>query len=308
MQPKLRNTLILSAVALIVFGAVVYFQHRQHSARAAKKAAVELKKEAPHPWIISLLPSVTETICMLGLEEHLIGRSKYCDFPPSVTNLPAVGSYGNANIEEIARMKPDFVLMADLDTQSTIHDALAKFRISHLGVKAMSLSDITDSVWNLAEWFDATDAAAIWLDRINDLLESARASAPAEAPKVLFCAGRDPGSLDRVYISGKGNFYEDIVVKCGGVNAYDGGLPTPMVSAEGVMTMNPDIIVDVLVGATEADVRKAINDWARLTSVKADKSGSVHTITDPWAARPGPRIGFLIEAVSRYIHDWDEKR
>ena len=313
MPAKHLKTAVLSAVALIVLGAVALVEHRQSAARKASRIAAAAVPEAanePEPrWrLISLMPSLTETVFMLGLGDCLIARSQYCDFPPSVTNLPVVGSYGNANIEAITRLKPDFVLMPDLDSQSWIHDALAEFRINHLGYSAISLNDIIGTVWDLGKRFEAEEQSVSWIAHIEKLLGEAAAAAPETAPKILFCAGREPGSLDRIFIAGKGNFYSDIVIKCGGVNAYEGGLHSPMISAEGVMLMNPDIIVDVLVGSSKTDVRKAIDDWSRLTAVNAVKTADVHILTDSWAVRPGPRIGILIETAAEYIKEWAEKK
>ena len=303
MPKKYLSTVLLAIAALAVFTAVYRVQNLQKTKRVS---ANETADETPRPRLISLQPSITETLCMLGLEKNLIGRSHYCDYPPSVTNLPAVGSYGNANIEAIARMKPDFVLMSGLDSQSGIHEALEKLRINHLGIQSTSLNDITQSVWELGERFGASEMAEAWLAHINGLLESARAAAPERAPKVLFCAGRDPGSLDRIYISGRGNFYEQIAIKCGGVNAYENELSAPMVSVEGVMAMNPDIIVDVLAGAGIEDMKKAYSDWSRLTSVNAVKTGNVCVLNESWAARPGPRIDLLIEKVADCVKKWGE--
>jgi len=300
MLKKHRTTLVLLAAALLVFGAVAIMQNRQRTKRAENKsaAAEAANYETPRPRIISLLPSLTEMLCLLGLEEHIVARSQYCDYPESVLDLPVVGSHGNANIEAIVRLKPDFVVMSDLDSQSKIHEALAKWRVSHLGYRAMSLNDIIDTAWDFGQRFDVAEGAAIWMRYMDKVKSDAQAAAPADTPRVLFCAGRDPGSLDRIYISGRGNFYEEIVKICGGENAYDGTFSTPMISAEGLLKMNPDIIFDVLAGATEAEVRQAIEGWGRLTSVNAVKNGRVHILTESWAARPGPRVDMLIEYVS----------
>jgi len=304
MLRQYRTTFILLAAALLVYGLVAIMQNLQHKARLAKRAAVgSVQTGAPRPHIVSLMPSLTEMLCLLGLEEHLVARSQYCDYPESVTNLPVVGSHGNANIEAIVRLQPDFVLMSDLDSQSHIHESLEKWRVNHLGYRAMSVNDIIETAWDFGRRFDVAEGVAIWTKYMDGVMGAAKAAAPADTPKVLFCAGRDPGSLDRIYISGHGNFQEEIVRICGGENAYTGTISTPMISAEGLLKMNPDIIFDVLVGATETEVRQALENWGRLTSVNAVRNGRVHILTESWAARPGPRIDMLIECVSRHLQN-----
>ena len=328
-SPANRRTIALAALAALVFGVVSCIDHKRHASPPDGAAGAPFAEDfaastnsiaGPRPRIISLLPSVTETLYMLGLGGHLVARSQYCDFPPVVTNLPAVGSLGSANIEAIARLKPDFVLLPQLDSQSKIHGALAKLRINHIGIPANSLNDIIQSVWDLAERFDAVPIpgavdgltpkanAALWLERIDEVLAGAKASPPRRAPLVLFCAGRDPQSLDRIYISGSGNFYEDLIIRCGGKNAYDGKLATPMLSAEGVIKANPDIIIDVLIKATKTDIDNAITQWGRLASVNAVRTGDIHILNEAWAARPGPRIDLLAKTIAEYIREWDARQ
>lgn len=308
MKKKLCLSVSLACLLMIAFVAVVIIQTHQRRGWAEARKLGQKKTEATYPRIVSLVPSVTETLYMLGLGDHLVARSSFCDFPDVVTNLPAVGSLGNVNIEAIARLKPDFVLLSDAQAQSRVHTALAKLKINHLGVPANSLNDIFQSVWDLAQRFDAGDNAALWLEHMNDVMDKAKAKAPAKAPRILVCAGRDAAALDRLYISGKNNFYEGVMKVVGGVNAYEGAMPSPMVSLEGVVKMNPDIIVDVVLGDPSGEsVLNALCQWGDLATVNAVKTGDVHILTEPWAVRPGPRIDMLIKTLSGYVEAWDAK-
>lgn len=298
-------TLTLAVVLIASFATVFVVQTQQRRGRVTTLPHAE---EALHPRIISLVPSVTETLYMLGLGAHIIARSTYCDYPPVVTNLPALGSLGNVNIEAIARLKPDFVILSDAQAQSKVHTALAKLKINHIGVPANSLGDINQSVWDLAERFDAGANAEIWLERMNALSEKVKADAPKKAPRILVCAGRDVNAFDRLYISGKNNFYEGVVKLVGGKNAYLGDLPYPMISLEGVVQMNPDIIIDIVINASEEDVFNALFQWGSLATVSAVKTADVHILTETWAVRPGPRIDMLIKTIADYVAEWDARK
>ena len=303
MKRTTLRTTFLFVLLLAAFAAVWALQTRQRAARAAQPAPAAVEG----PRIVSLVPALTETLYMLGLGPNLVGRSDYCDFPDVVTNLPAVGSLGAVNVEAIARLKPDFVLLSDAQAQTKLHQALEKLRINHIGVPANSLEQIFQSVWDLAQRFDATGNAELWLEHVNAVIAKAKEQAPTTAPRVLICAGRDPASLERLYISGRGNFYEGIVKIAGGANAYDGPLPFPMVSLEGVLKMNPDIIVDIIVGEAARDgVEKALVQWSGLSTVNAVKTGDVHILAETWAVRPGPRIDLLVTSLSDYVREWSE--
>lgn len=309
MKNKRLIPLILAAAVLAAFAAVYTVQERQRCAmRTAPEPAEAAGDVVAGPTIVSLVPSVTETLFMLGLGRNVIARSDYCNFPDSVTNLPSVGSLANINIEAIARMKPDWVILSDAQSQTRIHSALAELRINHLGVPANSLDDVIQSVWDLAGKFGAEANAAEWMKQLDATIAEARLGAPPRKPRILICAGRDPNDMQRIYIAGKGNFYSDVVGIAGGENAYDGNLPFPMVSLEGIAKMNPDIIVDVLVGpGVDSDlVADALFNWSRLPTVKAVASADVHVLTEEWAVRPGPRIGLLIDAVSEFAKEWHD--
>lgn len=306
MKKSALRTRILAALLLVAFVAVWLVQSHQRRAAAASQTPAD---GVEHPRIVSLVPAVTETLYMLGLGAHLVGRSDFCDFPEVVTNLPAVGSLGSVNVEAIARLKPDYVLLSDAQAQTKLHKALEKLRISHIAVPANSLEQIFQSVWDLGQRFDATENAELWLEHVNNVIAKAkeRAPEPSMAPRVLICAGRDPSSLERLYIAGRGNFYEGIVKIVGGTNAYDGPLPFPMVSLEGVLKMNPDIIVDIIVGDVARDgVEKALIQWSGLSTVNAVKTGDVHILSETWAVRPGPRIDRLVTTLSKYVREWNE--
>lgn len=308
MKMKSSLSVLLACLLLVSFAAVAIIQTHQRRGWAEAKKLDQKKTEVGYPRIISLVPSVTETLYMLGLGDHLVARSTFCDFPDVVTNLPAVGSLGNVNIEAIARLKPDFVLLSDAQAQSRIHTALAKLKINHIGIPANSLNDIFQSVWDISLRFEAGGNATLWLEHMNAVMDKAREKAPAKPPRILVCAGRDAAALDRLYISGKGNFYEGVMKVVGGVNAYEGAMPSPMISLEGVVKMNPDIIVDVVLGDPSGEsVINALCQWSDLATVNAVKTSDVHILTEPWAVRPGPRIDMLIKTLSGYVEAWDAK-
>lgn len=300
------RTTILTLLLIAACVGVFVVQTRQRRTWATERRQPPI--EAPRPHIVSLVPSVTETLFMLGLGDHIVARSDFCDFPEIVTNLPALGSLGHVNIEAIARLKPDFVILSDAQAQSKIHTALAKLKINHLGVPANSLNDIYQSVWELSERFSAQENAKLWMEHMDALNQRVQASAPARKPRMLVCAGRDASSINRLYISGKGNFYEDIVKLIGGENAYSGRLPYPMISLEGVVQMNPDIIIDIVISDSTEGVIDALLQWSKLTSVNAIKTGNVHILTESWAARPGPRIDELIRTLDEYVTEWDARQ
>ena len=81
-----------------------------------------------------------------------------------------------------------------------------------------------------------------------------------------------------------------------------------MISLEGVVQMDPDIIVDIVISESSEAVINALYQWGGLRSMKAVKTISVHVLTEPWAVRPGPRIDELIRTLAEYVTEWDARQ
>jgi iron complex transport system substrate-binding protein len=234
----------------------------------------------------------------------VVGVSRFCDYPPAVTNLPRVGGLTDVDIEAIVRLRPDVVVAPR--PQLRARETLAKLGIDVLTVDQETLPQVLESMWIIGEALNRADVATAWLAEMEAVMATAKANAPeGEArPRVLVSVGRDTASFERIYIAGKGNFYSDVLEAVGGRNAYEGDAPYPMVSAEGVVRMNPDIIVDIVpefsTGA-KLGAERALAQWRTLPGVRAIGANRVHIVTESWAVRPGPRIGFLVERFAKIV-------
>src|SRR5690606_13189382 len=78
--------------------------------------------------IISLAPSITETICALGLFDRLVGRTQYCTYPPIVDAVPALGAMTDTNFERIRMLEPDIIFITE--NSGELHRTLSADRKS----------------------------------------------------------------------------------------------------------------------------------------------------------------------------------
>lgn len=264
------------------------------------------REPVPHPRIVSLSPATTEALFALGLGSHLVGVSRFCDYPSEVAGLPRVGGIADVDVEAVLRLKPDLVVTPSVQLRA--RSALDKLKVETLVVDQETLPQILDSIWKIGVALDRADVATAWLTEMDSLFASVRDRAPAEddSPTVLICVGRDTASLERLYVAGHGTFYAEILELTGAANAYRGNMPFPIVSAEGVVQMNPDIILDIIPEGPDGprlSDSEALRQWSRLPGVRAVANGQVHVITETWAVRPGPRIGFLVERIARIVRE-----
>ncbi len=261
---------------------------------------------AAQPRLVSLSPSTTEALFALGLGAQVVGVSRFCDFPPEVAGLPRVGGLQDADVEAVMRLRPDLVVAPRPHERA--REALRSLGVEVLTLDQETLPQVLDGMWILGETLDRADVAAAWLGEMERLLAAVAAQAPtaADRPRVLVCVGRNPGSLERLYAAGPGTFYHDILEAVGARNAYEGALPYPMIGIEGLVRMDPDLVVELLpetAGQPTISAAQALAQWDELDALRAAREQRIAILTDSWCVRPGPRIGFLIDRLAGLVRD-----
>jgi iron complex transport system substrate-binding protein len=115
----------------------------------------------------------------------------------------------------------------------------------------------------------------------------------------------DKGSGGEIYISGRDGFYDDLIRLAGGVNAYDDEtLKFPAISAEGLVRLDPDIIIEMVPDLEgEADRLKLMEIWREKPGVRAVREGNVHILGSDYVVVPGPRFVDLLEDMVKVIQD-----
>jgi len=256
--------------------------------------------QSPCARIVSLAPSVTELLFDLGLGPNVVGVTAFCRYPPEARAVPQVGGFLDLNIEQIVTRKPTSVL--GLQESVTMARPLERFPITLDLLDHTSLAGIRASYNRVAARCGVQDVAR---ERLADLeRREARVRAQcaikdgASPKRVMVVVGRtrEGSSQSGVYVSGRDGFYSDIVSLLGGVNVHQGRtVAVPTLSAEGIMKLAPDVIIDIFNeddGDKESDYREF---WARFPSVPAVRQGRVVVVRDDFASIPGPRSILLAE-------------
>ncbi len=258
--------------------------------------------------IVSLSPSITEIVYALALQEQLVGVTKFCKIPPEAAKKPAVGGYLDVDMEAIIRLKPDLVL---LRTEHHIaRDYLKNFDITLLPVEHRTVSGVIESIQMIGRTCGRNQKADRLVESIHQQIKAVTdlTQGVSYRPKVLVTVDRDLryDSIRQVYIAGQDGVYNWMIEKAGGQNAFTGEslsgfLP---VSSEGILRMNPDIIIELLPsmhqsGRTEED---AVEDWQKLSDVSAVKNGKIFIFSGDNTSILGPQIAGILEKFARVIH------
>ncbi|MBN2185191.1 MAG: ABC transporter substrate-binding protein [Candidatus Krumholzibacteriota bacterium] len=256
--------------------------------------------------IISLSPSTTEILFALGLEDKIIGVTRFCRYPPAAAEITKVGGYLDPNYEIIAVLEPDLVIT--LPEQESARRYLDQLGISHITVDNKRIKDILSAITAVGKACDAEKEAAVIVLSLQERIEKIRIRAGRlDKPKTLVSIGRDfeEGSLGKVYVAGRDTYFDEIIDIAGGVNACGSELVRyPVLSAEGLLVIDPDVIIELVPDADRKGFskEKILRPWEELRSVGAVREGRIYLLTENYTQIPGPRFIMLLEDIAEILH------
>ena len=301
MKQKTKIFILLPIIALVICLIFLAIRKEQPS------FVVENLPPKSYSRIISLAPSTTEMLFAMGLGDKVIGVSEFCNWPPQAKEIPKVGGLLNPNYEAIVAAKPDLVIAFDDMTEA--ENKFAALGIETLMVKHDSLDEILDSILTIGHRCGKAEQADQIVNEIRNRIQEIQSRIPnTNKPKVLISLGheysQDPAAKPRnIYIAGNDGFYSEMIKFAGGQNAYGGKFPFPTVSAESVISMNPQIIIDIAPVATkQTDSRITIQQWKNFGQIDAAKNDGIYVFTEDYTAIPGPRFILTLEKIARIIN------
>jgi iron complex transport system substrate-binding protein len=233
--------------------------------------------------IVSLLPSLTESICELGQCQRLVGVDRYSNWPEGVTKLPQLGGGLDPNIEAVVALKPDVVLMA---TSSRASERLEALGLKVVALEPKSHADVQRVLGKVGQVLDIPEdigAKRVW--RFIDAGVSAAAqSLPTKAKgvRVYFEVNRAP------FAAGETSFIGETLTRLGAKNIIPAALgPFPKINPEFVVRANPDVIMVGLRNSAGMELRPG---WASMRALR-EKRLCVFSLEDSDVlVRPGPRM------------------
>ena len=226
--------------------------------------------------IVSLAPSLTEIAFALGLDSKIKGVTRYCNYPPAAQLLPRIGSFLDPNFDAIVQLQPDLVLL--LDNNPKVVSQLHQLNIATLTVKNETLTDIDDAIGKIGGRTGTQQQAATLRASIKQsIAKIQQRTADQEKPRVLIIISResDQGPISNRYVAGHHDFYHDLIQLAGGINAYpDSSIAIPSLSAEGLLQINPDIIIELFPAAGEHpfDFHNIKQQWQQLDKISPLKA------------------------------------
>ncbi|MBD3321869.1 MAG: ABC transporter substrate-binding protein [Chitinivibrionales bacterium] len=251
--------------------------------------------------IISLAPSITETLFALGLGKRVVGVTSYCHYPPSVDSIEKIGGYSDANLEKIVSLNPDIVILQhDHEKQRTF---LKRSGIRVLAVNYRTIAAVCSSFALIGRNCGAEKRA----DSLIALFDSSLQidTALTRRPRTLLCVGRETpgsGSVGSIFAAGAGTFYNDIIRAAGGINVIRDSLPQyPRLSREGIIACAPEVIIDIAHAMEMHECSLLVKDWRSVRWIPAVEDNRVYCLSREYASIPGPRVPLLLDDFAQFF-------
>ncbi|HSL92634.1 MAG TPA: cobalamin-binding protein [Candidatus Limnocylindrales bacterium] len=249
--------------------------------------------------LVSLAPSLTEIVFLLGQEKKLVGVTRYCNYPAQARALPRIGGIADPDIERIVAAAPDLVLCTTDGNPKEKVRAIEEMGIPCFAVSPQDLSGIYSAIERIGALLGVPDKARSEAGALRARATRASLAFEGSGPKVLFVLSTSP-----VIAAGKGTFLDELIRRTGAVNdaaAYAGRYPR--LSTEDLLKAAPDLVFV----AAMAGVEKFSPEVTRWKEVPAFRDGEIVTLDGDLVTRPGPRMVAALEEVSRAVSAWRER-
>lgn len=235
----------------------------------------------PPQRIVALLPSLTETVCVLGACERLVGVDRYSNWPDPVRKLPQVGGGIDPNVEAVVALRPDLVLAAK---SSRVVERLQALGLTVAVLEPKTQADVERVMAKVGTLLGVAGAPALW-KRLQADLDAAARSVPEarRGQRVYFEVNNGP------YAAGESSFMGETLARLGARNIVPAAMgPFPKLNPEFVVRADPDLI---MVGARSAVGLEQRPGWAGIRAVRDGRICRFSAAQSDVLVRPGPRLG-----------------
>jgi iron complex transport system substrate-binding protein len=248
--------------------------------------------------IVSLAPSLTETLYALGVQDRLVGDTDFCDYPPDAQKKKKVGGPINPNLEEIAALHPDLVLVTkEINRLDTVR-ALDTLGIPTYATRAQNVDEILSTTQKLADLLGVPETGKSLTADLQSRLAVLHAKLESLPPsRVLFVVWTRP-----LISVGKNTFIADALRRADAASIVDATQDWPQTNLEEVVRLQPEYLVFAAShpdsAARDFEALSVLPGWQLLDAVRNHRFAVISDAVN----RPAPRIVSAIEDLARQLH------
>jgi iron complex transport system substrate-binding protein len=254
---------------------------------------VTVNFDKPPQRIVSLLPSLTETVCELGQCQRLVGVDRYSNYPSQVRQLPQLGGGLDPNLEAIVALRPDVVLMA---TSTRLGERLQSLGLKVVAMEPKTHADVQRVLITIGRLLDVSHAQQVWRDLDAGVVAAAQSlSATARDVRVYFEASQGP------YGASEASFIGETLARLGVRNILPGELgPFPKINPEFVVRANPDLI---MLSARSADGLAQRPGWHNIRALREQRVCIFSAEQADVLVRAGTRLADAARLMAKCLRD-----
>jgi len=253
--------------------------------------------------IVSLAPSLTETLFALRLGDRVVGVTDFCDYPAEARSKTRVGGIINPSVEAIVSLAPDLVLITREGNRRETMEALERLGVTVFAISTTELADVFRTIRQLGELAGVAEhGQRLAADLERQSAAIADAIRPYPARRVLFLVWLQP-----VVSVGRNSFIEGLLQRSGAESIAEASAqPWPHLSIEDILLSDPEFILiprSSSFAPTRAQLLR-LPGWRELKAVRAGRIVYLPATVE----RPGPRLIEVQELIARAIHPEAFKR
>ena len=237
---------------------------------------------AEYKRIISLAPSVTESLYELGLEENLIANTVYCS--DGNFKKEKIGTLIEPSIEKIISLKPDLIVGTEEGNYETVIDKMLRLKLTvYVMGKYSNFEDICDNFQKLADYLGKSDEAKKDIDEVKkEISNLSNETKDKKQEKIFWEVGANP-----IFTIGKRSFINEYNKFINGINVFENvDMRYPNISVESVIERNPDIIILVNMGdVSDQEIFK----WNKYKNISAVKNNKIYLLEATDIFTPTPK-------------------
>ena len=260
----------------------------------------EITLDEPATRIVALTPSDCEILYAIGAGDLLVGRGKYCDDPAEVTEIPAVESGSDTNIEQIVELQPQVLLMSTMSQTDEQVQQLEAAGVHVVVSDAQDIEGVYTAIHMIGELVGKQDEAASVVESMQKTFDEIKANAGDGTKTVYFEVSPLQYGL---WTAGTGTFMDEIANMMGLKNCFADVTGWSEISEEQVLERNPDYIVTISMyygeGPTPEEEILARPGWENVTAVK---NGKILNLQNNELSRPAPRLAEGAQALYDFVY------
>ena len=249
----------------------------------------EVTLEKPAARIVALTPADCEILYAIGAGDMLVGRGEYCDYPAQVLEVPAVASGSETNIEQIITLKPDVLLMGDMDQTDEQVARLEAAGIRVVVSEAGDIAGVYTAIDMIGRLMGREDNASAVIASMKSTFDSLTEKSTGDGTQTIYF---EVSPLQwGLWTAGTDTFMDEIATMLGMKNCFDDVSGWAEISEEQVLERNPDFIVTITMyygeGPTPEEEILSRAGWENVTAVKNNK---ILNLQNNELSRPAPRL------------------